>query len=288
MDNVKTRITPEQEKMMNNVLGDDDWKFFDKVVDTLVAENVDLSSAGESGLTPMEYIFDMYERHLLDSGQLFMRIVHLVYRVADLNVNTYKAEDNLSDIERENIRSSLLHHILEVLKKKFRDCESSEFINLNSILWSLIDCGARVWKPCYNPWDQKNEDGYIVEMWPAQRNATLFYDNMGRPTGNADSITIEAEDGHTTKIDISGVEGLKAWHEEYKINRENFAHDWQSWKKRGLSLAKTLAASFPTTISLFFPNFSEATLGHADPFYCALKHEHTTLCTSGKPIRIFP
>lgn len=288
MDNVKTRITPEQEKMMDSVLRDeDDWKFFEKVVDTLVAENVDLSSAGESGLTPMEYIFDMYERHLLDSDQLYMRILSLSSGVVDFNVNTYKAEDNLSDIERENIRSSLLHHILEVLKN-LKLCNSTELSLWNCILWLLINRGARVWKPCYNPWDQKNEGGYIVEMWPAQRNATLFYDNMGRPTGNADSITIEAEDGHTTKIDISGVEGLKAWHEEYKINRENFAHDWQSWKKRGLSLAKTLAASFPTSISLFFPNFSEATLGHADPCYCALKHEHTTLCTSGKPIRIFP
>lgn len=290
MDKTKTRITLEQERMMDTVQEyEDDWHYFEEVVDSLKAEDVDLSSAGESGRTPMEYVFDMFERQLLNSGQLLMRIMNLLRARADPNVNTYKAGDNLSDIARENVRSSLLHHFFEVFKNldKF-DHEDWSLSDLDFIMWMLIERGARVWKPCYNPWEQKNEDGYVVEMWPSQMHATLFYNNMGLPTGNADSITIEAEDGHTTEIDILGVDGLKAWHEEYKANRENFAYDWRSWKQRGLSLAKVLATSLQPTVCLFFPNLSEAALGHADLFKCALTGEHTTLYTIGKPIRIFP
>lgn len=290
MEKKKTRITAEQEETLD-VLS---YADFCNAVDTLVAEGVDLSSPGESGFTPMEYVMrpvlDQYGS-IDDLSDLRKRLEYLLSKRTNPNVNTYRTGDDLPDIAVQSIRSSLLYRVIEGVRNW--PCDGRDIIECEEELdvWYeiedlLVGAGARVWKPCYNPWEQKSEEGYVVEMWPTQRGTMLFVNNAGFKTGDADSITVESEDGQTTKIDISGVGGLKVWHEEYKANCKDLAYDWQSWKERGLALAKTLAASLPSSITLFFPNFYQPILAYTEPFMSMRTSQLTILCTDGHPIRI--
>ena len=60
METMKTRMTKEHEQMILSAVFNHDGNL-KQVMESLVAENVDLSSPDQSGLTPMERIYGMHK-----------------------------------------------------------------------------------------------------------------------------------------------------------------------------------------------------------------------------------
>ena len=304
MEAMKKRMTKEHEQMILSAMSNHDVKL-KQVMESLVAENVDLSSPDQSGLTPMERIYGMHKgvdwHNLVDT---YLMIDVLMRYGADPNVNTYKAGHGLPDEDVLNVQSSLLHRIVndyenlkwdEASDVDFADFEEEKRGRLDMINM-LLRAGARVWKPNYNPWERCVEKGFVLLIWPAQDEDRLFGDNMDNTFSSADHIDIIDADGNSSRVDIPKVEGLKEWHDEYRRHCHNLDYDWKSWNERGLALAKTLAAALPPTITLFYPHFSEEVVEEGPAFITSIKRKGdrigmrmrntTYLSTSGNPIRI--
>ena len=124
-------------------------------------------------------------------------------------------------------------------------------------------------------------------MEPSTKDDKLFWDNSCWCTGTVTQLTIEDREVNKTHISLENIEGLKQWVTDFQINIDNPDYDWLSWKKRGLELAKWVAALLPDTSSLYFlcdnENVVEKATRHPSR---ELKPNELQLCCEGNPIRI--
>lgn len=311
MEANKKRLTADQEEELLGRDGDSE-DVFRQVVDKLVAEGADLSLPGESGLTPMETTYVWLTRETdMDMAVIGDRIKYLLSKGADPDVNSYTVdcsdcpfpdspdglEEGLSEPDARNIRSSLLHYVCNNIPDVPDDVESDYSIYKEEIVdawWDIIGvltkAGARVWHPCYAPWDQVRMPGYVVYMFPQQGSNHLFSDNENTIIGTDERLTITFKDDSKTEVDLSGVTGLKEWHDEYRANCKNLDYDWQAWAARGMNLAKDVATLLPPYVCLYYPDFSEKVVVdnwdaiEDDIIY--RRFETTELACKGKPIRV--
>lgn len=309
METNKKRLTVNQEEDLLCAAAEGGEEIFRKMVDELVAEGVDISLPGESGLTPMEAMYvwlpENYDMALPDIAE---RIKYLLSKGANPDVNSYTVDcadcplhdspdglvKDLSEADAQNIRSSLLHYLLENLPKPFDEEGWSTSEEVIDAWWDIIDeltkAGARVWRYDYAPWDEECKEGYIVKIKPLQESNHLFSDNGNRIIGTDERLTITFEDDSETEVDLSGVAGLKEWHDEYRTNCKNLDYDWQTWAARGMNLAKDVAALLPPCVCLYYPDFSEKVVVNnrdcveEDVIYG--RFETTKLACKGKPIRV--
>ena len=313
MEANKKRLTFNQEEDLLCAAAEGGEEIFRKMVDELVAEGVDISLPGESGLTPMEAMYvwlpENYDMALPDIAE---RIKYLLSKGANPDVNSYTVDcadcplhdspdglvKDLSEADAQNIRSSLLHYLCNNIPDVPGDVEPEDYLiykeEIVDAWWDIIDeltkAGARVWRCDYAPWDQVRMPGYVVYMFPQQGSNALFYDNAHCQTGNDERLTIVFEDDSETEVDLSGVAGLKEWHDEYRANCKNLDYDWQAWAARGMNLAKDVAALLPPCVCLYYPDFSEKVVVNnrdcVDDDIIYGRFEKTKLACKGKPIRV--
>lgn len=89
-------------------------------------------------------------------------------------------------------------------------------------------------------------------MWPDYGTA-VFWDIDGANCGDCDCLFL-ADD---TKIDLSGISGLKEWFSEW--DSESLYHtkgwgdlQWQEWWQRGFELAKQIKKLLPETVDFYY------------------------------------
>ena len=284
MKREKTRMTSEQEERLCEVLDDEDA--FCALIDDFVAEGVDISQPGENGLTMMEAVYEMH--YGVNPDDTYVRLKYLLDYCANPNINSYTADDELSEADRQNVSSSLLHRVMcdrpTCPRGNHFGEQEERWLAWLDIVNLLTEEGARLWRGDYVPWDEQRADGYVAVIRPTQEYNVLFVDNANRWIGTDEYIEIRDENGKETCMDIQEVAGLKAWQEEYQHNCHNLAYDWQSWKERGRVIARALAAQLPPGIALYYLNDCKAVV-EKDPGDPA--PDATRLCRSGKPIRIY-
>ena len=86
--------------------------------------------------------------------------------------------------------------------------------------------------------------------------SALFWDESGCNIGDFDCFFI-GDLGNSTKVDLTGIDGLKEWFLEWDV--ESLYHpnhwtdsQWKNWWERGLKLAKEVKTLMPENVDLLY------------------------------------
>ena len=205
-----------------------------EIVDYLLDNGADINLFGYDGLSPLVCAY--YEHSVEMLG-------YLLERGADPNVNCY-----LTDGPYDGTCSTILNLINGDLSEEYDDTE-------REIERLVKSYGGRL--RVYG-W---NIDVYKLTGHPylaiAPTATDLFMDNCYEPCGDASHITLRVNDKETLNIDISSIDGLKAWHQEViddfynKADKKTVA-EWVDWRSRGLELAKQIALLLPKNVDFYY------------------------------------
>lgn len=241
-----------------------------EVVDLLLSYGADINLFGYDGLTPLMCAY--YQR----SPEM---IKFLLERGATPNWNCYLEDDEYWP-RLKNIRSTILNNIDDLLYEDYGD-------NEREIETIIRDAGGRKYVWDFNPWTYENIGKFLIHMVPSEKGENLFFDNARWCVGTVTQLTIEDQDVNKTVVSLASIDGIEQWVTDFQKNREHHDYDWQSWKRRGLELAKKVAAILPDSASLFYLYDNEMVMEKAvwhpsrEP-----KENELQLCREGTPICI--
>lgn len=178
------------------------------------------------------------------------------------NYNSY-LDDITSDEEKASISSTVLACLYDEV-----DDYTPEQCAIEDLVYKY---GGRHLNWGYNhyPWD--NIGKYVVTLEPYP-NVGPFQDCSHVTIGDDKSISIEREDGEVVNIDISGVSGFSDWLSQYHNHYNDMTYDWNSWRERGLIIAKEIATLLPEYVSLWYLNDSECLFGQTYDKACMYYH----------------
>ena len=145
----------------------------------------------------------------------------------------------------KNIRSTILWCIDGLISEDYNEPEKE-------IEEIIRNAGGREYTWDYTPWDYENIGKYVIRMNPSRQDNHLFCDNAGRWIGTDTELTVEDNNDETSNVDVSSIEGLRQWNQDFQDNKTNPSYDWVSWKKRGFDLAKMVAEKLPEKAALFY------------------------------------
>lgn len=156
------------------------------------------------------------------------------------NYNSY-LDDITSEKERACVCSSVMNSLYDEIDDYTPEQEAIEKL--------MYQYGARNsnWGYDYNGWEYIGK--YIVKLEPS-RNDGPFFSNTYETIGDDKSLVVEREDGELEVIDLTGVDGLTEWVEQYHQHYNDMTYDWNSWRDRGLNIANKIAELLPNYVSL--------------------------------------
>ena len=230
-------------KFMNKVYSEDELERIEaenyrrcvEVVDILLANGADIDLFGMDGMQPIVCAF--YERS-------FDMIKYLLEKGSNPNYNSYRLDD-LSHYSEDSNRCTILDLIAGL--------PSDEYDDYGKAVEILIrNHGGRRFDWDYDPRRCRHIGKYYTSINPTEEK-WLFLDNSGWCIGNEDSITIEDAESNQTVIQLPHIEGLKEWHQDYLSHINGGIYDWNSWNKRGRTLARAVAKILPETVALHYP-----------------------------------
>jgi ankyrin repeat protein len=201
------------------------------IIDYLLEQGADINLFGYNGDSPLVAAY--YTRSI--------RLVeYLLKRGANPNVNCH-----LTDSTDEVVYcSSILSHI---------DYDYDDYkVEIESIVKQY---GGRLYYFGYNPIKREYSGRAFVLFHPTQNS--LFCDSAYDDCGDSQALHIEISENEYINIDISIVEGLENWHQEfinhfYNNTSNKSDEECRDWFDRGLELAQKVKLLLPDNVDLYY------------------------------------
>ena len=206
-----------------------------KIVDYLLSKGADINLFGYGGMTPLTCAY--YAR----SAEMTK---FLLERGANPNTNGYLDDCQYWPLLK-NVRCTILDVIDDLLSDEYND-EEKEIEQI------IRDAGGRQYMWDFTPWDYENVGKYVIRLTPSTNDEKVFVDNSNWKIGDIQSVTIEDAIGSQSIIQLPEVPGFRQWNKNFQDNISNITYDWQSWKRRGLSIAKQIAECLPDSVAFFY------------------------------------
>ena len=206
-----------------------------KIVDHLLSKGADINLFGYGGMTPLTCAY--YAR----SAEMTK---FLIERGANPNTNGYLDDCQYWPLLK-NVRCTILDVIDDLLSDEYND-EEKEIERI------VREAGGRQYMWDFTPWNYENVGKYVIRLTPSTNDDKVFVDNSNWKIGDFQSVTIEDATGSQSIIKLSEVPGFRQWNQDYQDNISNVAYDWQSWKNRGLAIAKQIAEYLPDSVAFFY------------------------------------
>ena len=206
-----------------------------EIVELLLSYGADINLFGYDGMPPLVCAY--YQRSISMTK-------YLLEKGANPNTNCYLEDCHYWPMLK-NIRSTILWCIDGLISEDYNEPEKE-------IEEIIRNAGGREYTWDYTPWDYENIGKYVIRMNPSRQDNHLFCDNAGRWIGTDTELTVEDNNDETSNVDVSSIEGLRQWNQDFQDNKTNPSYDWVSWKKRGFDLAKMVAEQLPEKVALFY------------------------------------
>jgi hypothetical protein len=214
---------------------EDNTKECKTMVDYLLSKGADINLFGFGGMTPLTCAY--YAR----SAEMTK---FLLERGANPNTNGYLDDCQYWPLLK-NVRCTILDVIDDLLSDEYND-EEKEIEQI------IRDAGGRQYMWDFTPWDYENVGKYVIRLTPSTNDEKVFVDNSNWKIGDIQSVTIEDAIGSQSIIQLPEVPGFRQWNKDFQDNISNITYDWQSWKRRGLSIAKQIAECLPDSVAFFY------------------------------------
>ena len=204
------------------------------IVDFLIEQGADINLFGYDGKPPIVSAYYTHSSRLVE---------YLLKKGANPNVNCYLT-DKIEEIYSSTILSCIFGDMPEEYDETEREIERI-----------VKQYGGRLYYWGYNPIKREYVDRAFVEFWPTEN--TLFLDSAYDSCGDYKTLHIEIRENVFVDIDISSINGLQDWHEEfikdyYDDNSGKTDEKWNVWFDKGLELAKCVKALLPNNVDLYY------------------------------------